>query len=145
MVLPTLALAYAVQFIIDTVLVHLAVRWSRKLPGHSSSKQLSLGSLAIALSSRQPAAPVPASVQAQAPASASVAALVQAAPISAAAPTYTAENSQKKAELVVMDERDVKASNTPEHIMKESIAMYNPGAAVPSLTSPKPTETTMQD
>ncbi|KAG8722029.1 hypothetical protein FRC08_007798 [Ceratobasidium sp. 394] len=33
MVLPTLALAYAVQFIIDTALVYLAVRSSRKLSG----------------------------------------------------------------------------------------------------------------
>ncbi|KAG9089504.1 hypothetical protein FS749_001279 [Ceratobasidium sp. UAMH 11750] len=29
-----------------------------------------------------------------------------------------------------MDERDVKTSNTSEHIMKEGIAKHNPGAAV---------------
>ncbi|KAG9088903.1 hypothetical protein FS749_001767 [Ceratobasidium sp. UAMH 11750] len=148
MVLPTLALAYAVQFIIDTVLVYLAVRSSRKLSGHSSSEQLELGLPAIASSLRRPTTPVLAPVQAQAPApnlapaSASVAALVQAAPISTqalvppATLAYTFENGQKKAELVVMDERDVKTSNTSEHIMKEGIAKHSPGAAVYDYSQP---------
>ncbi|KAG8722184.1 hypothetical protein FRC08_005933 [Ceratobasidium sp. 394] len=149
MVLPTLALAYAVQFIIDTVLAYLAVRSSRKLPGHSSSDQLELGLPAIASSSLQPAAPVPVPVPVQAqaqapapipaPASASVAALVQAALIPAQAPVptaYTSENSLNKAELGVMDERDVKASNTSEHIRKENIAEHNPGATVYNYSQP---------
>ncbi|KAG9085981.1 hypothetical protein FS749_003988 [Ceratobasidium sp. UAMH 11750] len=148
MVLPTLALAYAVQFIIDTVLVYLAVRSSRKLSGRSSGEQLELSLPAIASSSFQPAAPVPVPVQAQAPApipapaSVSVAALVQAAPIPAqapaptAAPAYVSENRLKKAKLGVMDERDVKASNTSEHIKKENIAKHNPGAAVYDHSQP---------
>ncbi|KAG8784683.1 ESCRT-0 subunit protein hse1 [Ceratobasidium sp. 428] len=44
--------------------------------------------------------------------------------------------SQKKAELVVMNERYVKARNTFERMMEESVAKHNPSAAVYDYSQP---------